>query len=209
MPGARRGRFVTFEGPEGAGKTTQIARLETVLRARGHTVLRTREPGGDPVGERVRELLLHVGGATLSAEAELLLFEAARAQNVSGLVRPALDAGHVVLCDRFTDSTLAYQGYGRGLSLDFIREANAFATGGLTPDRTILLDLPPADGLARQTRAEQNRLDRESLAFHERVRAGFLEVAAREPKRVVVVDAARPADAVFADLLNALLEVAG
>ena len=207
MPGARRGRFVTFEGPEGAGKTTQIARLETALRERGHAVLRTREPGGDPVGERVRELLLHVGGAGLSAEAELLLFEAARAQNVSGLVRPALDAGHIVLCDRFTDSTLAYQGYGRGLSLDFIREANAFATGGLTPDRTILLDLPPADGLSRQTRAEQNRLDRESLPFHERVRAGFLAVAAREPGRIVIVDAARPADAVFADVLAGVLEL--
>ena len=210
MTGARRGRFVTFEGPEGAGKTTQIARLESVLRGRGHTVLRTREPGGDAVGERVRELLLHVdGGAMLSAEAELLLFEAARAQNVLGVVRPALDAGHVVLCDRFTDSTLAYQGYGRGLSLDFIREANAFAAGGLLPDRTILLDLPPADGLARQTRAEQNRLDRESLAFHERVRAGFLETAAREPERLVIVDAARPTDVVFADILNAVLEVVG
>src|SRR5690349_5162881 len=118
---ARRGRFITFEGPEGGGKTTQIERLEAVLRERGHTVTRTREPGGDRVGERVRDLLLQTAADPLTPEAELLLFAAARAQNVARVVRPALEAGHIVLCDRFTDSTLAYQGYGRGLPLETIR----------------------------------------------------------------------------------------
>ena len=198
----RPGLFLTFEGPEGAGKTTQIARLEDALTALGHAVTRTREPGGDAVGERVRDLLLHapVGGG-VGAEAELLLFAAARAQNVAGVIRPALAAGHVVLCDRFTDSTRAYQGAGRGLPGDVIATLNAFATGGLTPDRTFLLDLPPSLGLSRQCAQEQNRLDREDLAFHERVRESFLATAAREPGRVRVLDAARAPDAVFADLL--------
>lgn len=201
----RPGLFLTFEGPEGAGKTTQIARLEDALTALGRTVTRTREPGGDAVGEQVRDLLLHSGApGGVGAEAELLLFAAARAQNVSGVIRPALAAGHVVLCDRFTDSTLAYQGAGRGLPADVIAMLNAFATGGLVPDRTFLLDLPPALGLARQRANEQDRLDREDLAFHERVRAAFLETAAREPGRVVVLDAARPPDTVFADLLAAV-----
>jgi dTMP kinase len=200
-----RGWFLTFEGGEGAGKTTQITRLAEALLARGHSVTRTREPGGDPVGERVRELLLHAKTSAVGPEAELLLFAAARAQNVQTVVRPALAAGHVVLCDRFTDSTLAYQGAGRGLPLAFIAEANAFATGGLLPDRTFVLDLPPTVGLARQNPDAQNRLDREQLDFHERVRAGFLQIAVREPERVRVLNAARPADAVFDDLLDAVL----
>ena len=200
-----RGWFVTFEGPDGCGKTTQIGLLEAALTAGGHAVTRTREPGGDPVGERVRDLLLSASGNTLSAEAELLLFAAARVQNVCGVVRPALAAGHVVLCDRFTDSTVAYQGHGRGLPLDIIAAINAFATGGLVPDRTFLLDLPPAAGLARRSRGEWNRLDRESLAFHERVRAGFLETAAGAPERIVVLDAARPLDVVAHDILASVL----
>ena len=202
---ARRssGWFLTFEGPEGAGKTTQIARLADALTARGQSVTRTREPGGDAVGERVRDLLLH---GTVVNEAELLLFAAARAQNVAGVVRPALEAGHVVLCDRYTDSTLAYQGAGRGLPLDLIARINAFATGGLVPDRTFLLDLPPSVGLARQRPGDRNRLDREALDFHERVRRGFLDIAAREPSRILVLDAARPADEVAERLLSAVLE---
>jgi dTMP kinase len=186
-PGKREGWFITFEGPEGAGKTTQIALLETALRARGFAVTRTREPGGDRVGERVRDLLLHAG---MSAEAEMFLFAAARAQNVQEVVRPALAAGHVVLCDRYTDSTLAYQGYGRGLPVDFLDTVNAFATGGLVPVCTILLDLAPGVGLARQQAEEQNRLDREALTFHERVRDGFLNIARQHPARFVVIDAA-------------------
>ena len=191
------GLFLTFEGPEGAGKTTQIGLLADALRDAGHTVTRTREPGGDAVGERVRELLLK---EEVGAEAELLLFAAARARNVQTVVRPALAAGHIVLCDRYTDSTVAYQGYGRGLPFDLIERINDFATDGLRPDRTFLLDLPPAEGLARQSRSDQDRLDRESLAFHERVHDGFLALARAEPNRIVLLDATRAAAEIAADL---------
>ncbi len=183
------GLFLTFEGPDGGGKTTQITRLAERLTARGYTVTRTREPGGDRVGEKVRDLLLH---GDVSPEAELLLFAAARAQNVEAVVRPALEAGHIVLCDRFTDSTVAYQGHGRGLSLDLIARLNIFATRGLTPDKTFLLDLPPMTGLSRQRASEQDRLDREALSFHERVRDGFLDAARAHPDRILVLDAALP-----------------
>jgi dTMP kinase len=195
--GKMSGVFITFEGPEGGGKTTQITGLETALRTAGYAITRTREPGGDAVGEQVRHLLLH---GNVGAEAELLLFAAARAQNVQQVVLPALNAGHIVLCDRFTDSTLAYQGYGRGLPEDLIRRINTFATGGLIPHRTFLLDLPPAVGLARQPKEEQDRLDREALAFHERVRTGFLALADAEPERIVRLDAAQSAEIVAAEL---------
>ena len=201
----KQGTFITFEGPDGGGKTTQIVRLEATLTARGRAVTRTREPGGDPVGEQVRDLLLHTAPGTLGPEAELLLFAAARAQNVAGVVRPALEAGHIVLCDRYTDSTLAYQGYGRGLPLEMLVRVNTFATRGLVPDRTFLLDLEPRQGLARQTVAEQDRLDKESLAFHERVRDGFLAVAGAEPERFTVLDAAQPADTLAAAIEAAVL----
>lgn len=198
------GTFFTFEGGEGAGKTTQITRLAEALTERGYHVTRTREPGGDPVGERVRALLLDRNAAPVSP-AELLLFAASRAQNVATVIVPALAVGHIVLCDRFIDSTLAYQGYGRGLSLADIRAVNEVATGGLVPVRTFLLDLPPATGLARQSPDAQDRLDRETLAFHERVHGGFHELARAEPKRFVVLDAAQEPDAVFAALLAAVL----
>lgn len=198
------GVFFTFEGPEGAGKTTQIARLSDALLERGYSVTRTREPGGDPFGERVRALLLDRDASPIPI-AELLLFAAARAQNVRTVIRPALDAGHVVLCDRFTDSTLAYQGYGRGLSPDAVRAVNTVATNGLHPLKTFLLDLPPTVGLARQSPDAQDRLDRETLDFHERVRAGFLAVAAAEPDRIVTLNAAQSEDALFAQLLAAVL----
>lgn len=199
--------FITFEGPEGAGKTTQIARLHASLAARGRVVTRTREPGGDVVGERVRDLLLYAKDGAVGAEAELLLFAASRAQNVRTVVRPALARGEVVLCDRYTDSTLAYQGAGRGLPLDTLRAVNTFATGGLVPDKTFLLDLPVRDGLARRASeaGTENRMDRESVAFHERVRDGFLQVAKNEPSRVVVVDASRAPDVIAADLLAVIL----
>ena len=198
-----KGIFLTFEGPDGGGKTTQITRLAECLTGLGYTVTRTREPGGDRVGEKVRELLLH---GEVSPEAELLLFAAARAQNVDAVVRPALDAGHIVLCDRFTDSTIAYQGHGRGLPLDLIARLNAFATRGLMPHKTFLLDLPPSAGLSRQRRSEQDRLDREALDFHERVRDGFLQTAKAELERFVVLDALRPASEI-ADLLWANVEL--
>lgn len=200
------GVFLSFEGGEGAGKTTQIVRLAGVLTGRGYRVTRTREPGGDSVGEKVRALLLDRNAAPVPL-AELLLFAAARAQNTVTVIVPALEAGHVVLCDRFVDSTLAYQGYGRGLPLDTLAVVNAVATGGLTPLRTFLFDLPPAVGLARQSPDAQNRLDRETLAFHERVREGYREIARAEPERFVVLDAADAPDTVFAALLAAVLPV--
>lgn len=196
------GLFLTLEGPEGGGKTTQLARLRERLEAQGVATVRTREPGGDAVGEKVRELLL---STEMTSEAEFLLFAAARAQNVAQVVRPAIDAGKVVLCDRFTDSSLAYQGVARGLPLDIIRAVNDFATGGLTPDRTFLLDLPAALGLARRHASETNRLDHESLSFHEKVRRGFLDAARAEPERIFVLDASQSPDAVAEDLWAAVL----
>ncbi|MDX1934868.1 MAG: dTMP kinase [Capsulimonadales bacterium] len=181
-----QGLFLTFEGPDGAGKTTQIGLLAEVLTEAGYPVARTREPGGDGIGERVRELLLH---GQPCPEAELLLFAAARAQNVREVIRPALAEGKIVLCDRFTDSTVAYQGYGRGLSLDLIYRVNHFATGGLVPDRTYLFDLEAGLGLARRGAEETNRLDRETLDFHERVREGFLKCAVATPARITVIPA--------------------
>lgn len=191
--GNNSGLFLTFEGPDGGGKTTQAALLESALVARGVATVRTREPGGDRVGERVREMLLSntKGGDTLTAQAELLLFAAARAQNVASVVRPALASGSVVISDRFVDSTVAYQGHGRGLSLAFIDELNRFATNGLFPDRTFLLDLPPRQAIARHAVEKRNRLDNEPGEFHERVRVGFLALAQENPERFVVLDGAQ------------------
>ena len=184
------GLFVTFEGGEGAGKTTQIARLAVRLRGRGLDPVLTREPGGTPVAEGVRALLLdtqHPPGAL----AEAFLMEAARAELVAGVIRPALASGRVVLCDRYDDSTLAYQGAGRGLDADMLRALNRAATGGLVPALTLLFDLDPSAGLARRAGASgpTNRLDREPPEFHGRVRARFLELARGEPNRFVVLDA--------------------
>ena len=180
----RHGLFVTFEGVEGAGKTTQIALLRAALEREGKTVCVTREPGGDALAEAVRKLVLH---EEMTPRTELLLFLASRAQNVERVVRPHLAAGDIVLCDRFTDSSLAYQGYGRGLGRDAVHLLNAFATGGLVPDLTILLDLEPTVGLERQS--DRNRMESETLAFHERVRKGFLSEAANDTKRFCVLDA--------------------
>jgi dTMP kinase len=203
--------FITFEGPDGGGKTTQIGLLAAVLEARGVAVVRTREPGGDFVGERVREILLRAAPeeSPLTPEAELFLFAAARAQNVAGVVRPALRAGKVVLCDRFTDSTVAYQGFGRGWPLEVVRQVNQIAAGGLAPDRTFLLDIAPEAGLARQGEGDKDRLDRESLEFHQRVRSGFLSIAGAEPNRVVVIDASRAPQSVATEILERTLEALG
>lgn len=186
------GLFITFEGPEGSGKTTQIRLLAEWLRHSGCDVLTTREPGGTRIGDAIRALLLDPDHGEMSPAAEILLFSAARAQHVSEVIRPQLERGGFVLCDRFADSTLAYQGYGRGLDLAELRRITAFATGGLTPDLTVCLDLPAAEGLARKLNAdsaEWNRMEQEQLAFHERVREGYLALAAEEPERWVVIDA--------------------
>ena len=187
------GLFVTFEGGEGTGKSTQLERLERRLRQRGLDPLVTREPGGTPLAEGIRELLLDPV-LRPSAMTEALLMEAARAELVANLIRPALAAGRIVLCDRYDDSTLAYQGGGRGLDAELLRALNRAATGGLKPGLTLLFDLDPAAGLARRARSASsvNRLDREPEAFHARVRARYLELAAAEPGRFVVLDGALP-----------------
>ncbi len=198
--------FITFEGPEGSGKTTQYRRTVAALEAAGYDVVATREPGGTPIAEQVRDVLLNRPENTdMTGEAEALLFSAARAQHVRRLIRPALEAGKLVLCDRFYDSTLAYQGYGHGLNLAALKQITTFATGGLVPDITIYLDCPPEVGLQRKTeQAEWNRLDGMSLAFHQRVYEGFRSLIQEEPGRWVAVDAIRTPDEVFVQIIAAL-----
>ncbi len=178
--------FITFEGPEGSGKSTLVSALAARLAKEGVDVLTTREPGSGEVGKSIRDLLL--SGGDLDDRCELFLFLADRAQHVATLIRPALEQGQTVLCDRFTDSTVVYQGYGRGLDLPYLRQMNTFATDHLVPQITFLLDIDPAVGLSRIT--EKDRLDDESLAFHERVRAGFL-TEAKFDSRWRVIDASQ------------------
>jgi dTMP kinase len=183
--------MITFEGGDGSGKSTQIALLAGRLRSLGHEVRTFREPGGvapgDP-GERIRDILLDPVHVELGVRAELLLYEASRAQLVAAHYRPAIEAGAIVLCDRYADSSVAYQGYGRAvLSVDEVHELNRIATGGLVPDLTLLLDVDPADGLAQATLAGMDRLEAAGLDFHERVRMGYLLIAEAEPDRVKVV----------------------
>jgi dTMP kinase len=203
-----RGVFVTFEGGEGAGKSTQIEALAHLARAEGYQVLTCREPGGTVLGERLREALFGLETAPHPL-AELLVFGAARAQLVSEVIRPALADRALVLCDRFTDSTVAYQHYGRGLALDDVAAINNAATGGLAPTLTVLLDLPPDAGRARGEDGGSDYLEREELAFHERVRDGYLAMADAEPERWLVLDGLRPADELTREVwmrLGALLE---
>ena len=190
--------FVTFEGIEGSGKSTHLRHLATHLRTLGHAVVETREPGGTPAGTAIRRLLLDAEAVPLTALAELLLYCADRAQHVDEVIRPGLAAGRVVLSDRFSESTLAYQGYGRGLDLDVVRSLDARARNGVTPTLTFLLDCPVADGLARvHSRSRtRDRFEREVVAFHERVRDGFRVLAAAEPTRFRVIDTAEPVERV-------------
>lgn len=200
-PDARVGVFIAFEGGDGAGKSTQISRLATRLAALGRSVVVTREPGGTDLGRRIREVLLH--GESVAARAEALLFAADRAHHVETLIRPALAAGRVVVSDRFMDSSIAYQGAGRALDAAEIKALSLWATGGLVPDVTVLLDVPVEVGAARRG-GVHDRMESEPEAFHQRVRDHFLALAAADPGRYVVVDAALPADeieAVVADRL--------
>jgi dTMP kinase len=189
------GAFVTFEGGEGSGKTTQLKLLANRFRASVAEVIETRDPGGTTIGKEIRDLLIGRESAPMSGVTELFLYEASRAQLVREVITPALARGAVVLCDRFTDSTLAYQGFGRGIDLNLIRQFNHLATDGLTPDLTILLDLDPGIGLERCTRslragrAFRDRMTAEPLAFHQRVREGYLALAREEPERIRVIDA--------------------
>lgn len=200
---------MTFEGIEGSGKSTQTARLARSLRRAGYRVTLTREPGGTKIAESLRNLLLApTARERLLPETEALVILAARSQHVAQVIRPALEAGHVVLCDRFVDSTLAYQGYGRGLDLRLLKRFSSFASGGLAPGLTLLFDLPVAAGLTRRRKAGagQNRLDRESAAFHERVRQGFRDLAKKNPRRIVRIDAARPPEHVAAEVERLVLD---
>ncbi len=200
--------FITLEGPEGAGKTTQLRALAGFLRDCGYDVVTTREPGGTPIGDQIRHVLHDTANTAMSPTAEMLLYAASRAQLVAEVIRPALVAGRVVLCDRYADSTLAYQGFGRGLDGDMLATLTAIATGGLRPDLTLLLDLDVVRGLARRRDEgeEMNRLDLETLEFHRRVREGYLALAAAEPARWVCIDADRPGDEVQVDVRRAALK---
>lgn len=180
--------FITFEGPDGSGKTTQARLLAEYLTRRGYPVVHTREPGGTVISEQIREVVLTTKNQGMRHETEALLFSAARAQIVAELIRPALQAGKIVICDRYADSTLAYQGYGLGLDLDALRAITRFATQGLVPDFTFYVDVPVEIGLARRHRGETNRLDQKEVAYHQRVRDGYLALAQAEPARWIVVD---------------------
>ncbi len=199
--------FITFEGPEGSGKSSQIALLSDFLRQQGFTVITTREPGGTLIGDQIRDVLHDVANTAMVPAAELLLYSASRAQLVGEVVRPALAAGQIVICDRFYDSTLAYQGYGRTLDLTELSHITQFATGGLKPDLTLLLDIEVERGLARRRDGgeEMNRLDLEVVSFHRRVRDGYHELALLEPERWVIVDADQPVTAVQAALRQIVL----
>ena len=199
------GRFITVEGTEGAGKTSNVAFLRERLEAAGKTVVLTREPGGTPLGEAIRDLLLGHRGDGMAVDAELLLVFAARAEHIAHRIRPALAQGHWVLCDRFTDATYAYQGGGRGIDVDRIAALEHWVQGNLRPDLTIVLDVPVEIGLARAGgRSAPDRFEREERAFHDAVRAAYRAIAAREPARVQLVDAAQPLPGVRADLQRVL-----
>ncbi len=203
MPGA----FITFEGIEGSGKSTQIALLHDHLTAAGRQVTLTREPGGTPIGDQVRRILLDPANGAMDPAAELLLYAASRAQHLAGVIRPALAAGRIVLCDRFADATLAYQGYGRGLSIPMIRELDGIVTQGLRPDLTVLLDIDARTGLgrargrnARERLEGEARFENEDILFHTRVRDGYYILANDEPDRIRLVNAAREPGEIQADV---------
>lgn len=195
----RTGAFITLEGIEGSGKTTQAELLRDHLIESGLEVLLTREPGGSPIGEKIRHILLDTSNAGMEPLAELFLYEASRTQHVEEVIKPALRAGKTVICDRFYDASTAYQGHGRGIDTDTVSRMNLVATGGKKPDLTIVLDLPASQGLRRLGRS-LDRIEGEKAAFHEQVRRGYLEIAKMEPERVRVVDASGSVEQTFAEV---------
>jgi dTMP kinase len=208
--------FITLEGIEGSGKTTQIGYLVEFFSKRGKPYISTREPGGTLIGRKIRSILLDPASADMDAKAELMLYMADRAQHLSALVKPSLSAGKTVICDRYFDATLAYQGFARGLDIDFIKRLHKLLFAGLMPDLTLLLDLPPAVGLRRAWKqlnsgkrvGGESRFEEETLAFHERVRAGYLGLARLEPDRIRVIDATRNENRVreeIGEILSSLL----
>lgn len=210
MSAAAPTRFITFEGMESSSKTTQIQMLSNALEERSVDHLLTREPGGTPIGDQIRRLVLDPRNSAMTPVCELLLYAAARAQHIDNVIRPAVDAGRLVLCDRFRDATFAYQGYGRGLPLDLIDALHDLQTLSLRPDLTLLFDLDAAMALSRararegRGHADQARFEQEDLAFHERVRRGYLEMAENEKERIVVIDASGPVDAIHRRVLAAV-----
>jgi dTMP kinase len=202
-----RGLFITLEGVEGGGKSTQARLLVEALRREGRDALLCAEPGGGRVPQAIRTLLLDPASGEITPRAELLLFLAARAQHVEETIRPALEAGRIVVCDRFSDSTMAYQGHAAGFDLETVTALNAFATGGLVPDLTLLLDLDPTEGLQRQKK--WNRIENRGLEYHRRVHQGFLEEARRHPERIHVLDATRSIDVVHMDIVQRVLALFG
>lgn len=203
--------FITLEGPEGSGKSMQICDMAEFLRRQGKQVLTTREPGGTFIGDQIREVIMRMDNTMMSPRAEILLFCAARAQIVEEVIRPNLEKGVVVISDRYADSTLAYQGYGHGLDLEILKQILHFATGGLKPDLTLLLDVDVEEGLNRRRigGGEWNRLDAQQLAFHQRVRQGYLKMVTEEPARWLVINAGQKPPQVQADIQAALLERLG
>ena len=203
--------FITLEGPEGSGKTSHIPHLVEFLREKGYTVFPTREPGGTSISEQIRDVLHDMKNAEMHPRTETLLYQAARAQIVEQVIKPRLADGEIVLSDRYYDSTIAYQGYGHQQNLDEIRALVKYATGGLTPDLTVLLDLDVEVGLKRKTQnaTEWNRLDAYTVEFHKRVRTGYLEMVNAEPKRWVVVNSERAWESVQAELKQVILEKLG
>lgn len=200
--------FITLEGPEGSGKTSHIPHLVEFLREKGHTVFPTREPGGTSISEQIRDILHDMKNAEMHPRTETLLYQAARAQIVEQVIQPRLADGEIVISDRYYDSTIAYQGYGHQQNLDDIRALVKYATGGLTPDLTILLNLDIEVGLKRKTQnaTEWNRLDAYTVEFHKRVRAGYLEMVKAEPNRWVVVNAEQAWESVQAELRRVIVE---
>ena len=200
--------FITLEGPEGSGKTSHIPYLVEYLREKGHIVFPTREPGGTTISEQIRDILHDLKNAEMHPRTETLLYQAARAQIVEQVIKPRLKAGEIVISDRYYDSTIAYQGYGHQQDLEQVRALVKYATGGLTPDLTILLDLDIEVGLKRkiQNEAEWNRMDAYTVEFHQRVRRGYLEMVKQEPKRWVVVNSEQKWDDVQADLKKLIIK---
>jgi dTMP kinase len=202
-------RFITFEGGDGTGKTTQLKALENYLTARGLSCISTREPGGTSLGKLIRQVLLEAGKQPIASPTELFLYLADRAQHVHEIIISAIQQGKIVLCDRHTDSTLAYQGYGRGIDLTLLRSLNEIANAGIKPDLTFLLDCPVHIGLSRTDQRKfqlasgpnrEDRFEKEDVQFHERVRAGFLELAQAEPRRFRIVDASRSSEEVAKEI---------
>ena len=199
--------FITLEGPEGSGKSSQLPDLAEFLRGQGWDVLTTREPGGTPIGDQIRQVLMRLDNQELQPRTEILLFLASRAQLVEQVIKPALREGKLVLCDRFGDSTLAYQGYGHGLDLGTLRTMLDFATDKLKPDLTLLLDVNVEVGLQRKRKEDEwNRLDAYALAFHQRVREGYHELCRQEPERWRVINAMQPKEAVQLALRQAVMQ---